>query len=138
MASGPPFNGPREPGMDSGPSSKGKERAVPEAEPQQTDPPADSQNGSAATVEEVTEILSGDADWDADDDEAASPLNKPESNESEVKRAYEMCGIKLGGWTIDQQRNEISVISYYHAYTGRVRSFFISFLVDWYFTKPPV
>lgn len=99
----------RGPPPEPGRTSKGKA-------PEQN--PPTNQNDSVAR--EIVEILGGgdQSEDEAEDGEQGQnqnapsvPLNRIESNDSEVKRAYEQCGIKLNGWTLDEQRKEISVIN---------------------------
>lgn len=127
---------PSEPQMSSaGRSSKGKER---EQNPQTN------QNVNSA-AREIIEIL-GEADQSEDEAEDAeqgqnsnapsTPTNRIESNDSEVKRAYERCGLKLNGWTVDDQRKEISVINSLSPRGSS--SCFISNSGDLYFNRPLV
>jgi hypothetical protein len=98
------------------PSSKGKEREVPPEQAQ--NPPR--RRTAPEPAREVIEILSDGcgSDEDQTDEENGGengqngnepPPGKVESNASKVKLLYETCGVKLEGWTVDEQRQEISV-----------------------------
>ena len=137
-----PHSPPPEPHMSSaGSSSKGKE---PDRN-SQTNAPQNNQNFNSAARAVIEVLVDGDPleDEEAEDNgqgqnsnAPSTPLSRVESNDSEVKRAYERCCIRLSGWTVDEQRNEISVITP-RSLKGS-SSCFISNSEDPYFDRPLV